>query len=347
MDKRKEILEELEFENPVEIRKYDEDKPKKGHFLYILSIFVLLAISGVLGYREFNRSSEINKIKQKLKEANQKLSAKEKEIEEISKQLEKSKSISSNSSKNKSTLLKNISSLEKQVKEQHREIKLLKKKIKTIQREVKRLKTENKKLKEREKKLQTLVAQKQKTLDQKEIELKELRNKLKQQEITLKNLRETFSMESNASKKLISELISEQKKNQKLLKENLSLKESIKKLKERVKRLERVEEGDMVPSSDYLTLAKPLVNPPIKIKTKGLFSRFKGIVIVNALIDEYGNVKNAYYVSTNIPEDKIDRGLLINRVLTGLKKWKFSPPLYKGKTPVKTWQPVVIPVQSQ
>ena len=340
-------FDDLEFENPVEIRKIEEEPPKKGKLVYLIIIFILLAITTFLGYREFTRKQEINKLKTEIETLNKKLKEREEKLTQISEKLDKIQSVFSKTSKNKKELLNNISFLENEVKKQKRNLKKLSSRINTLKKEIKRLKSENKKLKSEKAKYKKLLNEKEKTITQKENKIKELENKLAQQSVTLKNLRETFSMESNASKKLISELIDEQKKNQKLLEENLKLKESIKSLKNKIKKLENVDEGDLVPSSELLTLAKPLVNPAVKVKSKGLFSKIKGFVVVNALIDEYGTVKNAYFVSTNIPEDKINRGILINKTLTTIKKWKFSPPLYKGKIAVKTWQPVVVPVSSE
>lgn len=343
----KNTFEELEFENPVEIRKIEEEPPKNGKGIYIFIIFILIILTGFLGYRELIRKQEIKKLKKQIEMLNIKIKDKNKKINRISKELNKIQSIFSKTSKNKKELLNNISSLENEIKKQNKKLNNLTSKINTLKKEIKRLKSENKKLKSEKEKLNKALNEKEKTITQKENKIKELENKLAQQSVTLKNLRETFSMESNASKKLISELIDEQKKNQKLLEENLKLKDKIKELNKKIKKLENVEEGDLVPSSELLTLAKPLVNPPVKVKSKGLFSKIKGFVVVNALIDEYGTVKNAYFVSTNIPEDKINRGILINKTLTTIKKWKFSPPLYKGKIAVKTWQPVVVPVSSE
>ncbi len=341
------MFEDLEFENPVEIRKIEEPKKKKGNFLYLFIIAILLIAIGFLGYREFTRQNEVIKLKKQIEKLKNELEEKENRLITISQKLEKIQSVFSKTSKNKTELLNSISALESKLKKQKNTIKELSRKTGNLQKEIKRLKSVNKKLKTEKNRLTKTVSEKEKIISRLNTKIKELQNTLKQQSTTLKNLRETFSMESNASKKLISELIDEQKKNQKLVKENLELKNKIKELNARIATLENVDEGDLVPSSELLTLAKPLVNPKVKVKTKGLFSKVKGFAVVNALIDEYGTVKNAYFISSNIPEDKIDRGILINKVLTTVKKWKFSPPLYKGKVAVKTWQPVVVPVQSE
>ncbi len=346
MNKR-DFLEDLEFENPVEIRKIEEKPPGRGNFVYLIIILILLGVSGYLGYRQFSFNKREKLLKEEIATLKQKLDKREEELSLLTEKLNQIQSVFSKTNKNKSELLKNISSLEKRVKEQKNSINSLSRKIKTLNKEVKRLQNSNKKLKTNIQTLKKQLSEKEKEIALKEGKIKELENKIAQQSETLKNLRETFSMESSASKKLISELISEQKKNEKLLKENLNLKNKISQLNKKIHSLETVEEGDIVPSSDYLTLAKPLINPPARVKSRGIFSRVKGYAVVNAFIDEYGKVLNAYFVYSNIPQEKIDKGTLANRVLTTVKKWKFSPPLYRGKIPVKTWQPVIVPVESE
>ncbi len=343
----KDFLDELEFENPVEIRKIEEKPPKRNNFIYLAIILILLAICGYLGYRQISFSQKENQLKKEITQLKQKLGQKENELNLLNEKLNQIQSVFSKTSKNKSELINNISSLEKKIKNQKKSLNSLSKKIKTLNKEMRRLQKSNKTLKNKIKSLKKQLSEKEKELALKNGKIEELKNKLNQQSETLKNLRETFSMESNASKKLISELVSEQKKNEKLLKENLNLKNKISQLSKKIYSLETVEEGDTVPASDLITLAKPLINPPVKVKSKGIFSKINGYAVVNAFIDEYGKVLNAYFVYSDIPKDKIDRGILINKVLTTVKKWKFSPPLYKGKTPVKTWQPVIVPVESE
>ncbi len=345
MDKRKDF-EELEFENPVEIRNIEEAPEKKNHWC-LITLLVFIVATGYFGFKVLNQSKESANLQKKIEKLQEELSTKEKKLSEISNQLQEIEKTFSKTTKNKKELLNNIVSLEKKLKKQKNTINKLKSKCKNLENELKRLKLENKNLIAEKKKLKKEIDNREKTIEELKIKLKELQNKLTQQSITLKNLKETFSMESNAAKKLISQLIEEQKKNRKLLQENLELKKRVSRLSNKIKTLENIDEGDLVPSSDLLTLAKPLVSPPVKLKTKGLFSKIKGFAVVNALIDEYGTVKNAYFISSNIPEEKIDRGILINKVLTTIKRWKFSPPLYKGKIAVKTWQPVIIPVQSE
>ncbi len=347
MDKKVSI-EDLEFENPVEIRKFNKEKSNKGcNRILLLFVLLLLVTSTFSFYRYFLMKKNNSNLKQEVKKLSEQLKEKEKQINEITSKLSEIKSAISKKGNKKTLLISNIKQLKNELKKQKIKIKRLQTSNNNLKKELQRLSRKTRELKGKNRELKNTIAVKEKEISAQKNKIKELENRVTQMEQTLSNLRQTFNMESSASKKLISELIGEQKKNEKLLKENLKLKETVKELSNRVKRLKTVEEGDMVPSSDLVIPAKPLISEKVRVKSKGIFSKVKGFVVVNALIDESGIVKNAYFVFTDIPENKIDRGTLINKALTILKKWKFSPPMYRGNIPVKNWQPVIMPVEGK
>ncbi len=343
----KDFLEDLEFENPVEIRTLEEEKkPKKGLFL----IIVILILSGTnifFGYKYFTSEKQIKLFKTEIATLQKQIEEKDDTLKTINEKLGKFKKMYSNTDKNKKQLISSINKLEAKLEKYKSSVKSLKSENKKIVQRLKQSEQSNKKLQAELKKVKKILTDKDNILKEKENKINELKLKNKNLEKTLKELKTTFSMESNATKKIVAEMLSYRKENEKLKTEIDKLKTEKAKLKKEIKKLKTVEEGDLVPSSDKLTLAKPLVNPPAKVKTKGLFSKIKGYAVVNALIDEYGNVVNAYFVYSDIPEEKIDRGILIHKVLTTVKKWKFSPPTYGDNITVKTWQPVVVPVESE
>ena len=343
----KDFLEDLEFENPVEIRTLEEEKkPKKG-IVFILIILLLSGLNIFFGYKYFTAEKQIKSLKNKIATLQQQIEEKDNTLKLINEKLGKFKKMFSNTDKNKKQLLSSITKLENEIEKYKKTIKSLKNEKKKLSRRLKQSEESNKKLQSELKKAKSLISDKENLLKQKDNKIAELQLKNKNLEKTLKDLRTTFSMESDATKKIVSEMLSYRKENEKLKTEINKLKTEIDTLNKEIKKLKTVEEGDLVPSSDKLTLAKPLVNPPVTVKAKGLFSKVKGYAVVNALIDEYGNVVNAYFVYSDVPEDKIDRGILINKVLTTVKKWKFSPPTYGGSITVKTWQPVIVPIESE
>ena len=88
---------------------------------------------------------------------------------------------------------------------------------------------------------------------------------------------------------------------------------------------------DMIMSESTVDV-KPKVasRTPIEYPKKAMKKNIKGYVLMNLLIAENGSVEIAQILESNPPE------IFDSVAIRGIKGWKFSPAMYKGK-PVKVW----------
>jgi len=190
------------------------------------------------------------------------------------------------------------------------------------------------------------LAQVQKEKDELEAQLDESRDAVDKLQREIKTLRGSMNQEGEASRKLAGELLRKEGDIQKLQSKIADLESRLNEVETALADCRRVDEGELTPLSDRVTPAKPLVNPPVIVEKKGLFSKARGYVLVNALIDEVGLVRNAVFMEEHL--ENVDQpSAIISRALAQVMKWKFSPALYDGATRVQVWQAVPVPVRSE
>jgi len=102
-------------------------------------------------------------------------------------------------------------------------------------------------------------------------------------------------------------------------------------------RAERVHEGDLVPLDEDVIkpeiIKSPLPRYPLQARRRGI----EGVVIINVLISETGDVLRAKVVNPS-PEKKV----LEEAALEAVKKWKFSSAMKDGQR-VRVW--MIVPVK--
>lgn len=160
-----------------------------------------------------------------------------------------------------------------------------------------------------------------------------LQKSIRDLESKIKRLNQQAASESEAGVAILKERGELKSANERL---KVELAESAKKLStanKRIKSLETVNLGDLVPYSDEVTPAQFRVSDPLPEGFK--LPRSTGRVTAMALIDENGVVKKAYLV----PGQPVE-GIVARDIVTNLYTWKFKPAM-RGNVRVKVWQPVL------
>lgn len=354
MNEKHTPLEEFEFRQAAEIRTPEEKRqknaPQKKPILLTAILLVLLAgaltAAGFLYYQFHQEQKKTAQLAKELVTNREERVATDTSLKTIQQKLEKMTRRISTSSKGKGELLTSIDrlklnidnlnqkirSLEQNVREKESVIGKLKKARQTTEKELANAKNTSQKLKTR---LDTAEATTQGFQDKAE--------KLKKTILTLQN---NMNQEGNASRKLVSDMLDAQSEVATLKKEKKELENSLNLLKREIHSLKQVDRGELVPFSDFVTPAKPMVYPAAVVEKKGAFGKVRGFILVNAYIDETGFVQNAFYLESHLRKDE-KNGTAISEALKTVLKWRFSPALYDDNTPVKIWQPVVVPVNSE
>ena len=150
----------------------------------------------------------------------------------------------------------------------------------------------------------------------------------------VKRLQDQFEEESQASLAIIRE------KNQ-LQQERTQLQQDIRKknselasARKRIKALENVDVGELVPYSEEITGGQVSYREPLPDGAK--VPRKIGQVALQVLVTEVGSVEKAFIIPGQELEADLSRALI-----QSVYKWKFSPPTYR-QTRVKTWLTVLV-----
>ena len=105
-------------------------------------------------------------------------------------------------------------------------------------------------------------------------------------------------------------------------------------LEDRVKKLENVSTGDLVPYSEQMDAPRVTYREPLPDGIK--IPRKMGKAVVHVLVNEVGGVDKAVL----LPDELMD-GTLSAALTRTIYKWKFTPPAVNGVR-VKAWTPVLV-----
>ncbi|RLE20487.1 MAG: hypothetical protein DRJ08_06905 [Acidobacteria bacterium] len=345
-------LEEFEFRQAAKIRTPEEKrgKPtpqKKRLFLPILMIFLLagtLYAAGFLYHQLLLEKKRTAELSNELTASRTEKTTAENNLKEIQQKLNKMTARLSTSSKGKGELLASLDRLKQDIDKKNQEISALKGNLRKFENRINKTeklrKAVEKKLAKEQKTSQEIKAQ----LEAAQAGIRGYQDKALKLQRTIQTLQSNMNQEGNASRKLVSDMLEAQNEVASLRKEKKEMEKKIDLMKHEIASLKRVDPGDQVPFSDMVTPAKPIVHPAAVMEKKGVFKKVKGFILVNAYIDETGFVQNAFYLESHLRKDE-KNGAAISQALKTVMRWRFSPALYNGKTPVKIWQPVAIPIQ--
>ncbi|NOZ14215.1 MAG: hypothetical protein GXO69_11335 [Acidobacteria bacterium] len=347
-------LEEFEFRQAARIRNPEEkcETPKSGKkclfaIAGITIVFLCAAAAAGFFYSQLQQEQlKRHETEQQLSTLRKEKSAAENELKEIRQQLEKMAHRLSTSSKGKGELMASIDSLKQDIESRDRTIRALKQKAGKNTNLIKELNREQRKTEfmlQNEKKLNQELQQ-QISIAKKDILT--YQDQISGLKRVIQNLQNNMNQEGNASRKLVADMLDAQNEAANLKKEKTKLETGIKKLKAEIISLKQVHFGKLVPFSNMVKKASPIIHPAAMVEKKGIFGKVKGFVLVNAYIDETGFVQNAFYLECHLNKEEANSEA-ISQALKTVLKWRFSPALYNGKTPVKVWQPIAVPVESK
>ncbi len=354
MNEKHTPLEEFEFRQAARIRTPEEKRekpaPRKRSVLLTVLLLILLAgalsAGGFLYYRLQLQQKKTAQLAKTLASSRKEKTETAARLEEIRQKLKKMTRRVSTSSKGKGELLASIGQLKQDIDKQNQKIRsqkqIIRKKETAIEKSEKARKATEAKLAMEKAGNQELKSQ----LDAAKITTREFQDKAEKFQRTIQALQSNMNQEGDASRKLVSDMLNAQNEAATLRKEKNALKNSLNSLKNEVKSLKRVDPGELVPFSDLITPAKPIVHPTAIIDKKRSFGKVRGFILVNAYIDETGFVQNAFYLESYLQKGK-KNGAIISVALKTVLKWRFSPAMYNGTIPVKIWQPVVIPINTR
>jgi len=354
MNDQRTPLEEFEFRQAARIRTPEEkrEKPtpqKKRVFLTVLLLVLLagaLFAAGFLYHQLQLQQLKTTQLAKELATSKQKMTETEISLKDIQQKLKKMTHRVSDSSKGKGELLTAIEQLNQSIDTRNKEIQSLKQKIREREKSIENAEKARKKMKTELKKAQKSNQDLKSQVNTAKATIREFQDTTGKLKSTIRTLQSNMNQEGNASRKLVSDMLDAQSKAEKLRKEKESMEETIDSLRKENTSLKRVDPGELVPFSDLVTPAKPIVHPSATLEKKGSFGKVRGFIVVNAYIDETGFVQNAFYLESHLRKDE-KNGAAISQALKTVLKWRFSPALYNDKTPVKIWQPVVIPINSK
>ncbi|NOY22999.1 MAG: hypothetical protein GXO70_05775 [Acidobacteria bacterium] len=354
MNEKHTPLEEFEFRQAAKIRTPEEkrERPTPQKRSVLLTVLLLIMLAGALsagGFLYHLLQLQQKKTAQLAKDLAS--SRKEKtetaaRLEEIQQKLKKMTRRISTSSKGKGELLSSIDQLKQNIDKRDQEIRSQKQKIRKKETAIKQ---SEKARKATEAKLarEKTTSQKLKTqLDAAKITTRGFQDEVEKLHRTIQTLQSNMNQEGNASRKLVSDMLNAQNEAATLRKEKNTLENSLNSLKNEIKLLKQVAPGKLVPFSDLVTPAKPIVHPTATIDKKRSSGKVRGFILVNAYIDETGFVQNAFYLESHLQKGE-KNGAIISEALKTVLKWRFSPAMYNETIPVKIWQPVVIPINNK
>ncbi len=196
--------------------------------------------------------------------------------------------------------------------------------------------------------IKSLKEQAQKDREDYEGKIRELQNRLTAVQEELDAKLRLYDSRSQKEAEAVADILRQAQENKRKREEAqaaLSAAQSeIARLKEQLaqaeERAERVHEGDLVPLNEDVIkpeiIKSPLPRYPLQARRRGI----EGVVMVNVLISETGDVLRAKVVNPS-PEKKV----LEEAALEAVKKWKFSSAIKDGQR-VKVWMVVRVEFKS-
>ncbi len=347
-------LEEFEFRQAARIRTPEEKRgkptPQKKRIFLTVLLLVLLAgalfAAGFLYHQLQLQQQKTTQLAKELATSQQKMTATEISLKDIQQELKKMTHRVSDSSKGKGELLTAIDQLKQDINNRNQEIRSLKQKIRERETSIKNAEKARKKVNTELEKAQKSNQELKGQVNTAKATIREFQDTTEKLKSTIQTLQSNMNQEGNASRKLVSDMLEAQSKTKKLRKEKETMEATLDSLSKEIASLKQVDPGELVPFSDLVTPAKPIVHPSATLEKKGSFGKVRGFIVVNAYIDETGFVQNAFYLESHLRKDE-KNGAAISQALKTVLKWRFSPALYNDKTPVKIWQPVVIPINDK
>jgi len=355
MTKQNKKLDEMEFKHATEIRKPEEDDKSnqiktKTPVLYILFIFILI-LAVIFEYFFFGNQLKPLSIKiSKLETINKKLTLTNKQILDkntiLSGKIQEAEKQFKTSSKGKKELITLIKQLKKEKKEQYSKRKTIEKRLSKLEKKIKQYdnklldqKQKNTKLKEEITTLNLQITEHNKLNDSLNIKLQKTIKKLKL-------VQNDYNEEVKASKEIVKSLYTKDNELKKAKKTLSTTLKDLDKIEKQLHKLKTIENGELVSYSEKLIAANPVLKKTAIFEKTGIFNKIKGFVLVNVLINQFGEVENAVFLDYQVEGD-VDKSTVISKALKTAMQWKFSPPLYKGEVKVKVWQPILIKVTTK
>ncbi|MCK5879862.1 MAG: hypothetical protein KAH24_08780 [Holophagae bacterium] len=351
MNEKRTPLEEFEFRQAAKIRTPEEKRekpaPQKKSVLLTTVLLVLLAgtfaAAGVLYYQFHLEQKKTTELEKHLAISQEERVAADTSLKTIQQELKKMARRVSTSSKGKGELLTSIDQLKQNIDSLNEGIRSLKQNVREKETAVRKLKKARKTTEKELANAKNTSKELKTSLDTAKATTLEFQDKAEKLQRTIETLQDNMNQEGNASRKLVSDMLDAQNQAAKLKKQKNALEDSLTSLKREITSLKQVDPGELVPFSDLVTPAKPIVHPTAIVEKKGAFGKVRGFILVSAYIDETGFVQNAFYLESHLRKDEMN-GLAISQALKTVMKWRFSPALYDDNTPVKIWQPVVITI---
>jgi DNA repair exonuclease SbcCD ATPase subunit len=347
-------LDEMEFTHAAEIRVVEEQKNNKnkntGTLLY-WSVILLLFATSVSLYFYFSNKLEPLKLQITDLTAKNKLLTDENlqlnsTLENLMTEIKGLQNKYKTSKKGKEELISIIKQLKNERKTEYNKRKQTEKQVDKLNKQLTKEKAQIKSLKKENSKLANNIKNLKKQIENIEDEKYKTELKLTKLQKQYSQLKIDYNEEIKASK----EILNSMSKNKQLLitlkEKNKNLQYQLKNLKTKINKLETVETGELVPYSEKLVPAVPILKKSVIIEKNGIFNKVEGFVEVSVLIDHFGEVKNAVFLDYKV-KGEADKGKIIGEALKTALKWKFTPALYNGEVKVKVWQPILIPVISE
>jgi len=349
-------LDEFEFQPAAEIRKVEDKKPRKPSGkqasrsgLGVLSLVLAVSLLGLLLFHFQYRKGALAAINtmesanRALEAENAQLLAKLGEVETAMASLNSQYAISK---KGKEQLMGTIEDMKSALSQRDKRIESLNTAINQEKKTVSHLETERDTLKQNVADRQKTIAAQKERLEDAVARERELTDQVGDLTNRISVLKRDLEDEGTASKRIVGNLLEKENAIARLTTELNKAKSTLQKIQDENERFRNVQEGDLVPLSDQVIPARPVIHPPVLLERKGIFSKTSGYVLVNALIDTVGRVEKATYLEQHLENVDVHQPI-INRALTTVMEWKFTPALYDAEIKVKVWQPVVVPIQQQ
>ncbi len=192
-----------------------------------------------------------------------------------------------------------------------------------------------------EAKMKALEEQAQKDKEAYEEKIAELRERLDEVETemveTLRLYESRSQKEADAVGDILRQAQENRRRREKAEADLSAAQREIAQLKEQLVEAQRVREGDLVPLDEEVikpeVIESTLPRYPLQARRRGI----QGVVRINALISETGDVLRATVVNPSP-----DMEMLEEAALKAVKQWKFAPAIKDGQR-VKVW--MVIPVR--
>lgn len=348
-------LDEFEFQHDAEIRKpstpgTSREKgaggPRWPKVAVIVLSIALVALAGFHVHRNRSNAQQADQLKNRIQVLAEQATGLQAELESVRTALSSLNSQFATSKKGKEELLTSIDKLKNSLADRDKRIAELQRTDKTLRTEIDTLKKERREQAELLKHRDETIRSHVNALAQKDTEIQSLERTSGEDKDRIRVLESERDEENNASRQIVSSMLEKDRQITSLQHQLQSEQEKNRKLNAENTRLRDVREGDLVPLSDRVTPAQPMVHPPVLLDGKGLFGKASGFVMVNALIDHVGRVENATFLEHRLQHVETPQ-LVVSKALRTVLQWKFSPALYDTEIRVRVWQPVLVPVTSR